>query len=148
MALLFKQDPSVQQYDGYIDSIDGDARNYEVDWRRDYENESTGIIGRLRDQLREVKQSEFPESLEVKVSHLNYTSHPLKWRLPSMCEIVIRPFQWFNFLRSKESEYRLEILSDINFTLPKKSMTLVIGSPGSGKVSSQHLLNIKQKLMF
>lgn len=136
MALLFRKDQSVNTYDAPIESLDKKARVFEDAWRRDYENESTGIIGNLRNKIREVKLKDFPDGLGVKVNHLTFTSPPLRWKTTGMCEALMRPFDLLGRLRASGSSTNNTrvVLSDISFELPKKSMTLIIGSPGSGKV--------------
>jgi len=132
MAKVFAQESHLR--DGQIFG-NLEARIHEEEWRRDFENDSTtGIIAKLRDKLRDIKLNEFPDSLEVKVSNLCYTSPPLSWQITSVFELLTRPITQIQSLFSK-SNNRKEILSNISFTLAPKTMTLVIGSPGSGKSS-------------
>lgn len=110
------------------------AIEYEEEWKREFEDDSNGIISRLRTNLREAYEPDQVSHLNVIVSNLSYISPPLPYHKRSFLSFIIRTFRRI-FCIDKLRNSRRKILSDINIELPKHSMTIVLGSPASGKVS-------------
>ena len=95
------------------------------EWKRDFEVEGTSL-GKLREDIREAvdfHKMDWPTGCAAEIINLNYTS---------------RPSGYFSAIKERikpsSTEYKY-ILKDINLKLREGSMTLVLGSPGSGKVS-------------
>ena len=111
----------------------------QVQWKHDFEEGDDGIIGELRQRLHVAKkEARLPSNgLHIRVRDLNYTSPPLQTNINTIPSFLLRHFNMYRRVKSHffpNPSKQLKILSNINFTVKEGSMTLVIGSPGSGKV--------------
>lgn len=109
--------------------------------RPDWEKLDKGIVGQIRERLRQGKiDNRLPKNgVSVAVKDLTYTSPILHTEISTvftyMRHIVNIHHRIQDFIKPSPKKQQ-EILSHVNFKIPDKSMTLVIGSPGSGKVSN------------
>ena len=109
-------------------------------WKRDFEEGEEGIVGQLRERIRASKVAERlpPNGVDIQVRNLTYLSPPLHTQSESIVTYITRHLNLFRRLRnsvSPDPDRCRVLLDDLNFELPPRSMTLLIGSPGSGKVS-------------
>ena len=114
-------------------------------WKRDFEEGDNGIIGEIREKFRnDVKENRLPSTgLHIDVRSLSYSSHQLHSHIQTVSSFVLGYFDIYHRLKNRffpDESKNIEILSDVTFTINERSMTLVLGSPGSGKVSTQKLL--------
>ena len=111
-------------------------------WKRDFEDNEDSVHGVLRKNIKTAKEKGFlVEGLDIRVENLTYTSKVLRYRIRSIPTVILHYLNIFgrvkDLLCPNEMRKRI-ILNNINLTFKKRSMTLVLGSPGSGQVS--HLL--------
>ena len=118
-----------------------DAAEYEsqLQWKRDFEENNEGILGVMRENVREAQRdTRLLHGLSIKVRNLNYISPPLPSQLPTVQTEIYRALFFVpRFIKQRilyPNASRKTILSDINFKIKEKTMTLLLGSPGSGKV--------------
>lgn len=119
------------------------AGSYEEEWKREFEDNENGIVGRLRENIRRSYEPDQVSHLNVQVSNLSYISPPLPYHRRSFASFFIRQIRRLLCI-DKLRNSRRKILSDLTFELPKHSMTLVLGSPASGKVSNNLKLSDKK----
>ena len=124
-----------------------DSSEYEsqIQWKRTFEEDNEGILGIMRERIREAKrESRLVQGLSIKVNHVNYISPPLPSRLPTVRTTIHRALFFIpRFIKQRilyPNASRKTILSDINFKIKEKTMTLLLGSPGSGKSSLCRIL--------
>ena len=126
------------------DEEDGDVKQQEVEsqqqWERDFEQGDDGIIGDLRRRIRKAQADEHlpPNGVDIRVRDLQYISPPLSTRvhtLPSFIAYHLNIYARIKDRVAPNPAKRRTVLDNINFDIQPGTMTLVIGSPGSGKSS-------------
>lgn len=107
-------------------------------WKRDFEEGNDGIIGKIRDGIRKAKiQGIVPGGINIHVRNVQYLSPPLQNEISTIPNLLLHHFNMYRRVKdtfAQDHSNQKQILSDINFDIKEGTMTLVIGSPGSGKV--------------
>lgn len=118
-----------------------ESQDAELQWKRDFEEqEDNGVVGIVRQYFRKAKEEErLPANgLHIDIRCLEYTSPPLHSSLSTVPSYLRSKIDVYHNLKNRffpDNRKQVEILSNVNFTIEEKSMTLVLGSPGSGKAS-------------
>lgn len=106
------------------------------EWKRDFEEGD--LLGTLRDVVSAARnRGDLPEGADVAVKNITYKSAPLQSSIHSIPSFFCHQFNVLEKLKDRifpNPKKQRTILNNITFTLPKGTMTLVLGSPGSGKV--------------
>ena len=129
------------------DKLEEEEYEYQKQWERDFESGEKGIVGELRQRIREAKHknNELEDrTIAVKVRDLDYISPPLHSSVETPTTLLLRNLNMFKRVKRcihPDESKRRHVLSNINFDIKEHSMTLVIGSPGSGKVSFHKSFN-------
>ena len=113
----------------------------EQQWKRDFEEDDNSVVGQVREYFRNSKrEGRLPANgVHIDIRCLEYTSRPLHSYVSTIPSYIRSQLNCYHRLKSKffpDTSKQVEILSNVNFTIEEGSMTLVIGSPGSGKVST------------
>ena len=103
---------------------------FEQEWKRDFEEDGT-LLGELRGMIKETDR-QLIFGATIRVRHLSLTSPLLEYSLPDVTSKLRSCFGLLSL--EKMTSQRRVLLDDISFSMPARSMTLVLGSPGSGKV--------------
>jgi len=124
--------------------LEKEAEDKQREWKRDFEEDNQGVIGRLRQRIRDGMKNErlAAHGMDIQVHNLNYISPPLHREfetLPGYLMHVTNVVARVRNIVAPDPSKCKTILKNINLELKDGSMTLVIGSPGSGKASDSYL---------
>ena len=153
MNLMFYRPTSIPD-----DETDARIRREEAQiqdkWQRDFEEGDDGIVGVLRERVRASKIADRlpPNGVDIQVRNLTYLSPPLSTQSESIFTYVLRKLNIVGIIKDRVAPNRKKcrvLLNDLNFEIPGGSMTLLIGSPGSGKVSiSSSISGLPQNVLI